>query len=303
MNYTTLQARAMMARDQLLERYYKTITFKLEEHALSDARDDVYPDGTHEQQQHEQAVQVGEGQVAAEIVDQGVVEESSVPVPGEVKTEQIQVEESAQQGNTTSGVCGGDEQVITKEEAVALENFKCSNSWLRETAKKFGWKLDIDSKKDLGVPMDSLMDNSVAAAAAAAAAVYHHHPDQHVVHHDPSVEHHYHHDVHATHHPEHTVLVHHGAAVEEQLPVAQQVHHHHQVVEHPPMEQQTHYQEPPPQHEQQQQLDEQPMAHLAPNMEVYDAQGNVVPEVLEDPLVQVEEHDVIVNENGTNVEI
>jgi hypothetical protein len=69
---------------------------------------------------------------------------------------------------------------MSKEEANALEGFKASSSWLRETAKKFGWKLDLDGKRDELV--DAVEDGGMISASPA--TVVYHYQDHHHYHDD-----------------------------------------------------------------------------------------------------------------------
>ena len=67
---------------------------------------------------------------------------------------------------------GGEERVgdiLSEDEVNALQSFKASNSWIREAAKKFGWKLDGDaqSSTNLGGMVDGIM-------AGAPPVVYNH---------------------------------------------------------------------------------------------------------------------------------
>mmetsp|Transcript_11153 Transcript_11153/g.18170 ORF Transcript_11153/g.18170 Transcript_11153/m.18170 type:complete len:186 (+) Transcript_11153:2-559(+) len=185
---------------------------------------------------------------------------------------------------------------MSKEEVHAVENFKASNSWLRETAKKFGWKLDMDGKKDSGIMGFDIVDDMVTTATsvpAAASAVYHNHGVEHPVGEHLGVEHP------VVEHPgaEHHVMAQdHAVAVEQGDPGAVEGHHHHVhdgVVEGGHQVINEHH------HEQHQQH----VDHLAPNMAVYDAQGNVIAEMLEDPLMHVEDHDVGAMVNGPSVDI
>lgn len=161
--------------------------------------------------------------------------------------------------------------ILSDDEVNALKSFKASNSWLREAARKFGWKLDVlESNKNtnaVGTMVDSVM-------AGTAPEVYNH------------------------------------PAASEQLAVSQQqATIDHQVVA--PQDQQMEAQQqqalPPgplpvldaagPHHEEvptnveQQQLPEHHVDHLEPNMAVYDDNNeNNVDAILEDdPLAHVNE--------------
>ncbi|KAL7531785.1 hypothetical protein ACHAXR_004232 [Thalassiosira sp. AJA248-18] len=336
-NYTTLQARAIMAKELILEQYHAAVVTAVH------LKHEEQHDGEEEKKE-------GENQ------EGGEVEAPAAPTEDNSGSQEIHV--PAEEGNegqqeendgADNGVSNSDDNnyTLTKEEVQALENFKASNSWLRETAKKYGWKLDMDKKEAASVMsgplfMESIAVNSSVAAAAAAAAAVYHHPEQQQQHH-----HHHHHGVeqhpmdqhavaehhtldqqhamnqqqHAVEHHHHSVAVQdHTMAVVEQHGMAvvaesqqehhnvvegqehleqqqQQGHHHHQVVNETISE--GHHHQPEVDHQlQHQQQQQQPPPqdvndHLAPNMAVYDAQGNVMAEML-DPLVHdVEDHHVV----------
>mmetsp|Transcript_11910 Transcript_11910/g.25807 ORF Transcript_11910/g.25807 Transcript_11910/m.25807 type:complete len:224 (+) Transcript_11910:534-1205(+) len=220
---------------------------------------------------------------------------------------------------------------MSKHEVHALENFKASNSWLRETARKFGWKLDADAKRDGGGGMGSFTSAPLVAVPTGGALYHpqeHHplmeepsamehpgveqchaerghpgihetrdHPDLglHGVAHDhPGVGHHDvpQHDPNAGHHDMAQDVAdaenHHMAAQQEVEQVFASVVQErlHESNEH------QHHQEKG-----------QPVDHLAPNIAAYNAQGNVMAAMLEDPLVNVEDHDVgeIAGHGGSGV--
>jgi hypothetical protein len=52
--------------------------------------------------------------------------------------------------------------IMSKEEVSTLKVFKASSSWLRETARKFGWKLELDGKRDASA--DTVDDDAMISA-------------------------------------------------------------------------------------------------------------------------------------------
>ena len=155
-NYNVLQAKAIEARDLLLERHHATVMT-----------------GTKQPHEHEQPGQSsnekggesgggGEGALTREEAEGG---------GGDLDQERhTRQEEGVKGGNDKSG--SGSSDVMSKEEANALEGFKASSSWLRETAKKFGWKLDLDGKRDA-------VNDGGMISAPPATAVYHHQDHRH----------------------------------------------------------------------------------------------------------------------------
>jgi len=339
-NYTTLQARAIMAKEMILERHHgMAVVSRTNLGALQaevEGGQQAEGEGGEGAQQAEvhagegehqidagegaQQVEDGEGAQQAEIHAGEAAQQAEVPASegaqqaegeggegeqqaevkgagegqeGVVRGEKVE-DESRQTENAGSVSCN--DITMSKEEVHAVENFKASNSWLRETAKKFGWKLDMDGKKDSGIMGFDIVDDMVTTATsvpAAASAVYHNHGVEHPVGEHLGVEHP------VVEHPgaEHHVMAQdHAVAVEQGDPGAVEGHHHHVhdgVVEGGHQVINEHH------HEQHQQH----VDHLAPNMAVYDAQGNVIAEMLEDPLMHVEDHDVGAMVNGPSVDI
>jgi transposase-like protein len=137
-NYNVLQAKAIEARDLMLKRHHNMVVtgMKLPK----------------QEQLGESPNKTGGG-------SSGRGEDTT---PDEAGGNGGELEE----GGNNSGAVGID--VMSKEEAHALEGFKASSSWLRETAKKFGWKLDFDGKSNDG-----------AMISASAATVVYLHQDHH----------------------------------------------------------------------------------------------------------------------------
>ena len=131
-NYSVLQAKAIEARDSMLKRH------RMKPSQVEDSPNENEGDGS-------------EGGTDA--------------TPEKVGENGGEIEED---GNIL-GAVGID--VMSKEEAHALESFKASSSWLRETAKKYGWRLDLDGKSNDGAMIP----------ASAATVVYRHqdHPCYH----------------------------------------------------------------------------------------------------------------------------
>ncbi|KAL3792934.1 hypothetical protein ACHAW5_006841 [Stephanodiscus triporus] len=63
--------------------------------------------------------------------------------------------------------------IISKEEVSALKSFKASSSWLRETARKFCWKLELDGKRDASA--DTVDDGAMISTTAATVSHQHYH--------------------------------------------------------------------------------------------------------------------------------
>jgi hypothetical protein len=124
-NYNVLQAKAIKARDLLLERHHAAVMM-----------------GMKQPHEHKQLGQLsneegkssrgGEGALTREKVEEG---------GGGIEQERhIWQEEGVKGGDNKSG-CGSSD-IMSKEEVNALKGLKASSSWLRKTAKKFSWKLD-----------------------------------------------------------------------------------------------------------------------------------------------------------------
>lgn len=266
--------------------------------------------GVVAEQQEGEAAQPQEGEGAGTQLDDAAADAGQKEGEGLVgkkgKGETVTQTENGSGDN--SGESSND--ILTKEEVHSLENFKASNSWLRETAKKFGWKLDTDGKKD-GVGMDSigLINGIVNSAPVAPEAVYHYPDNHHTMEEHPGVEHLSVEQCHVSQAPpvvhdthEHPVAGHHDVAQDHPS-----VEHHHLAAAHAAaaveqgdglgvvgeehfasvMEQ--HHVSNDHHHHQQ----EQHMEHLAPTMTGYDEQGNGMAEMLEDPLVHVEGQGVV----------
>eukprot|EP00581_Thalassiosira_minuscula_P012021 CAMPEP_0183729066 /NCGR_PEP_ID=MMETSP0737-20130205/29646_1 /TAXON_ID=385413 /ORGANISM="Thalassiosira miniscula, Strain CCMP1093" /LENGTH=724 /DNA_ID=CAMNT_0025961171 /DNA_START=95 /DNA_END=2269 /DNA_ORIENTATION=+ len=286
MNYTVLQARAILEKEVLLEKHHMALMVSQ----------------TQPSQQHEE----GEAGPQTEVESGGDTEQEQ-----QVKRDETWGSEGAQQTNAalngaqkTQGngsEVGESEQkswdssessddILTKEAVHALENFKASNSWLRETGKKFGWKLDMEGKKDsvMGV---GIVDGMVATATHVQTTTAYHHQD---------------HQHHGVEHPvmDHPSLDHH-AMVQEHSGVEHDAHDHAEAGEEGDLgtvleqqQQQIHLQNGVGDdghhihNENQQQQNPQNVEHLAHNIAVYDAQGNVIADMLGDPLVHVEDNDV-----------
>jgi len=312
--YTMLQARAIMAKEVLLERHYVAVAVESEKMLREQQREGAALSqqsevGVVAEQHGGEAAQPQEGEGAVAQQDDAAVDAYQKEGEGLVG-EKGKGEAATQTENGSDDNSGGSSNdILTKEEVHSLENFKASNSWLRETAKKFGWKLDTDGKKD-GVGMDSigLINGIVNSAAVAPEAVYHYPDDHHTMEEHPAVEHlgveqcHVsqappvvhdahehpvagHHDL-AQDHPSvehhHLAAVHAAAAVEQGggLGVVGEEHFASVMEQHHVSNDHHHHQQ------------EQHIEHLAPTMAGYDEQGNGMTEILEDPLVHVEGQDV-----------
>lgn len=165
-NYNVLQAKAIEARDILLERHHATVMT-----------------GTKQPHEHEQPGQSsneeeGENGGGGE---GALTREEAEGEGGDLDQERhTRQEERVEGGDGKSGSGNGSSDVMSKEEANALEGFKASSSWLRETAKKFGWKLVLDGKRDALV--DAVDDGGMISAPPA--TVVYHHQDHHHYHDD-----------------------------------------------------------------------------------------------------------------------
>lgn len=156
-NYNVLQAKAIEARDLLLERHHATVMTGTKQ--------------PHEHEQPEQSSNEEEGESGGG-GEGALTREEAEGEGGELDQERhTREEERVEGGDGKSG--SGSSDVMSKEEANALEGFKASSSWLRETAKKFGWKLDLDGKRDELV--DAVDDEAM---------VVYHHQDHHHYHDD-----------------------------------------------------------------------------------------------------------------------
>jgi transposase-like protein len=133
-NYNVLQAKAIEARDIMLKRHHDAVMTGIKQ--------------LHEQEQVEE--------LPKEEVSCGRGGGATLEEAGE-KAREIE------EGGDKSGGISSD--VMSKEEANALEGFKASSSWLRETAKKFGWKLDFDGKRDSSA--DAVNDLAMISASTA----------------------------------------------------------------------------------------------------------------------------------------
>ncbi len=118
MTFSTLQSRALATKESLLERHYATVAARGQE-AIAKQEDGEGIESIDEQQHMQQ--QQPEKEVAKEEI---------------ITTE----DENGSNSNI---------DVMCEEEVNALVNFKASNSWLREVAKKFGWKLDLEKRDTL----------------------------------------------------------------------------------------------------------------------------------------------------------
>ncbi|KAL7432913.1 hypothetical protein ACHAXH_001923 [Discostella pseudostelligera] len=116
MTYTTLQARAIATKGSLLERHYAAVAAREQEGSAKQQQEDGEGVESNEQQeQHQQQ-------------EQALGNRESVDV-------------LAAEDGSNSNI-----DIMSEEEVTALVNFKASNSWIREVAKKFGWKLDLERR-------------------------------------------------------------------------------------------------------------------------------------------------------------
>ncbi|KAL9185267.1 hypothetical protein ACHAXT_003044 [Thalassiosira profunda] len=128
MNYASLQSRAMYVRETLLERHYRAVQRKFERERAA---------ATKKEMEGEQPAAGAEGGEA--IAGKAAPQEggAAAPVPN--------AEAPAEEGAAVV-----DADVLPPEDVKALENFKASNSWLRDASRKFRWALDSDAKREGG---------------------------------------------------------------------------------------------------------------------------------------------------------
>ena len=117
--FAMLQSRALAIKESLLERHYAAVAARDEQGVSAEGpQEDGDKEEKEEQQQQQQQLEqlVDKVDVAATEDEHGINSKSDV---------------------------------MSEEEVNALVNFKASSSWIRDVAKKFGWKMELD-RKDFG---------------------------------------------------------------------------------------------------------------------------------------------------------
>ncbi|KAL3756325.1 hypothetical protein ACHAWU_007276 [Discostella pseudostelligera] len=115
MTFTTLQSRAIATKESLLERHYAAVAAREVSAKQEQQQQEEDGEGIESNEQHQQQ-------------DQALGNRESLDV-------------HAAEDGTNSNI-----DIMSEEEVTALVNFKASNSWIREVAKKFGWKLDLERR-------------------------------------------------------------------------------------------------------------------------------------------------------------
>ncbi|KAL7546411.1 hypothetical protein ACHAWF_009748 [Thalassiosira exigua] len=296
-NYHTLHARAMVVREVLLDRHRRAVLKRdreIQQRQQTQLREmqikteEDVKEALRGMQNPNQIKMVGNDkesdvdgerpQVAgAEGDSDAPAQEPHVALKAEVPADQHSVAlKAGEEGEAPPSIDDdsvSDMDIMGKDEVVALEAFKASNTWLRETARKFGWKVDADAshghRRDFGSPGGMGSMNLVGMTihtTEMAAEAYH----QHDPHHDGHV------GIDATGEGQSHPAEHHYPAHGGEPPAH---HEGHERVHHADG---GGHQEAHGHHPQQHPVD------LAPGMAVYGDHGNVMAEVLDDPMVHVE---------------
>ena len=116
MTFARLQSTALAIKESLWERHYAAVAARDEQGvSVKQPQEDGDKEEKEEQQQQQQQLEqlVDKVDVAATEDEHGINSKSDV---------------------------------MSEEEVNALVNFKASSSWIRDVAKKFGWKMELDRK-------------------------------------------------------------------------------------------------------------------------------------------------------------